>query len=87
MAVRESLSQLREDSNTNLKNEHLLDVLKLCIQAFFTFKGQPYEQIKGIPMGSPIPGYIAAIVLQKLRAAAFEAQKPSVWVRHVDTKS
>ncbi len=35
-------------------------------------------------MGSPIPGYIAAIVLQKLRAAALEAQKPSVWVRYVD---
>ncbi len=35
-------------------------------------------------MGSPISGYIAEIVLQKLEAAAFETQKPSFLVRYVD---
>ncbi len=60
-AVRESLSQHRDDSNANLKNEHLLEVLKLCMQTFFTFQNLPYEQIKGTPMGSPISGYIADI--------------------------
>ncbi len=81
--VRESLSQLQDSSNTELKNEHLLGILKLCMQTFFTFPGQPYEQIKGTPMGSPISGYIAEIVLQKLEAAAFETQKPSFWVCYV----
>ncbi len=51
-ALRESLSQHRDDSNVSLKKEHLLDVLKLYMQAFFTFQNLPYEQIKGTPMGS-----------------------------------
>ncbi len=59
--------QLRDDTNIDLKNEQLADVMKLCMKTFFTFQGQPYEQIKGIPMGSPISGYIAEIVLQKLK--------------------
>ncbi len=83
-AVRESLSQLLDYSSTDLKNEHLLDIMKLCMKAFFTFQGQPYEQIKGTPMGSPISRYIAEIVLQTLEAAAFETQKPSNWVCYVD---
>ncbi len=58
--------------------------MKLCMKTFSTFQGQPYEQIKGTPMGSPISGYIAEIILQKLEAVAFETQKPSCWVRYVD---
>ncbi len=46
--------------------------------------GQPYEQIKGTSMGSPISGFIAEIVRLKLEAAAFETQKPSFWVRYAD---
>ncbi len=84
MAVRESLSQLRDDTNIDLKNEQLVGVMKPCVTTFFTFQGQPYEQIKDTPMGSPISGYIAEIVLQNLEAVAFETQKPSFWVRYVD---
>ncbi len=40
-AVRGSLSQHRDDSNNSLKNEHLLDVLKPCMQTFFTFQNLP----------------------------------------------
>ncbi len=54
------------------------------MKTFFTFQSQAYEQIKGTPMGSPISGYIAEIVLQKLEAAAFATQKPSFLVRYVD---
>ncbi len=39
-AVRESLSQLRDDSNADLQNEHLLAILKLCMKTFFAFQGQ-----------------------------------------------
>ncbi len=35
-------------------------------------------------MGSPISGYIAEIVLQKLEAAVFETQKPPFGVCYVD---
>ncbi len=49
------------------------------MQTFFTFQGQ----IKGTPMGSPITGHVAEIVLQKLEAAAFETQQLSFWVHYV----
>ncbi len=65
MAVRESLSQLRDDFNTDLKNKHLVDILKLFMKTFYTFHGQPYEQIMGTPMGLPTSGFISEIVLQK----------------------
>ncbi len=80
MAEGESLSQLRDDTIIDLKNEQLVDVMKLRMKTVFTFQGQPYEQIKGTPMGSPMSGYIAEIVLQKLEAVSFETQKPSFWV-------
>ncbi len=73
--MHESLGQLRDDSKSDLKDEHLLHILKLFMQNFFIFHGQPYEQIKD---------YITEIVLQKLEAAAFETQKPSFWVSCVD---
>ncbi len=47
MAVRESLSQLRDDTNFDLKNEQLVDVMKLCLKTFFAFQGQ---QIKGVSL-------------------------------------
>ncbi len=84
LAVCESLSQYRDDSNTSLKNEHLLDALKLCMQTVFTFQNLPYEQIKGAPMGSPTSGYIAEIVLQKLEKATFKSLKSTFWVHNVD---
>ncbi len=49
-----------------------------------TFQNPPYEQIKGTTIGSPIPGYITEIVLQKLEATAFETLKPPFGVRYVD---
>ncbi len=35
-------------------------------------------------MGSPISGYTVELVLQKLRAAAFETLIPKFWVLNVD---
>ncbi len=54
------------------------------MQTFFTFHNLRYEQIKGSPIGSPISGYIAEIVFQKLEAAAFETLKPTFWVHLVN---
>nr|VZI35752.1 unnamed protein product [Spirometra erinaceieuropaei] len=43
-----------------------------------------YEQIKGTPMGSPISGLIAEVVLQKLERRLFEEYEPKFWARYVD---
>nr|VZH91336.1 unnamed protein product [Spirometra erinaceieuropaei] len=47
-------------------------------------EGIMYEQIKGIPMGSPISGLIVEGVLQKLEKRLFEKYKPQFWTRYLD---
>ncbi len=41
------------------KNEHPLEILKLCMMTFFTFQNLPHERIKGNPTGSSISSYIS----------------------------
>nr|VZI41452.1 unnamed protein product [Spirometra erinaceieuropaei] len=48
------------------------------------FDGTIYEQVKGTPMGSPISGFIAEAVLQRLESLVFQHHKPKFWVRFVD---
>ncbi|BHF80317.1 hypothetical protein SprV_0702344200 [Sparganum proliferum] len=45
---------------------------------------QPYEQVRGTPIGSPISGFIAEAVLQRLESLVFQHHKPKFWVRYVD---
>ncbi|BHF73119.1 hypothetical protein SprV_0401619500 [Sparganum proliferum] len=51
---------------------------------YFTFDGTIYEQVKGTPMGSPISGFIAEAVLQRLESLVFQHHKPKFWARYVD---
>ncbi|BHF65612.1 hypothetical protein SprV_0200862500 [Sparganum proliferum] len=48
------------------------------------FDGTVYEQVKGTPMGSPILGFIAEAVLQRLESLVFQHHKPNFWARYVD---
>ncbi|BHF67907.1 hypothetical protein SprV_0301093600 [Sparganum proliferum] len=76
-------SQYTEANNTP-KREHLVQMLKYCLQTFFTFEETVYEQIKGTPMGSPLYGFIAEAVLQRLETSVFATYKPKFWARYVD---
>ncbi len=78
-ALRESLRQLRDDSNTSLKNKYHLEHLKFCMQTSFTFQNQPFESAYGTP--------IAEIVPQKLEATAFETLKPLFGTYFIDKPS
>nr|VZI27565.1 unnamed protein product [Spirometra erinaceieuropaei] len=51
---------------------------------YFTFDGTIYEQVKDTPMGSPISGFIAEAVLQRLESLVFQHHKPKFWARYVD---
>nr|VZI14026.1 unnamed protein product [Spirometra erinaceieuropaei] len=57
---------------------------EFCQQTFFTFAGETYEQIKGTPMGSPVSGLVAELVLQELEKIAFIQHEPVFWRRYVD---
>nr|VZI00656.1 unnamed protein product [Spirometra erinaceieuropaei] len=54
------------------------------LRTYFTFYGTIYEQVKGTPMGSPISGFIAEAVLQRLESLVFQHHKPKFWARYVD---
>nr|VZI35813.1 unnamed protein product [Spirometra erinaceieuropaei] len=59
-------------------------LLELCLRTYFTFDWTIYEQVKGTPMGSPISGFIAEAVLQRLESLVFQHHKPKFWTRYVD---
>nr|VZI29858.1 unnamed protein product [Spirometra erinaceieuropaei] len=64
--------------------QDLIELMGHCLKTLFTFEETTYEQIKGTPMGSPISGLIAEMVLKKLERRLFEEYKPQFWARYVD---
>ncbi|BHF63180.1 hypothetical protein SprV_0200617100 [Sparganum proliferum] len=73
----ELLLQSKYDETENrLGHAQILHLLKLCLRTYFTFDGTIYEQVKGTPMGSPISGFIAEAVLQRLESLVFQHHKP-----------
>lgn len=57
--------EIRE--HTKLTDSVFLDILEFCIDsAYCSFDGQFYKQIFGTPMGSPLSGVIADLVMEKL---------------------
>ncbi|BHF60502.1 hypothetical protein SprV_0100346700 [Sparganum proliferum] len=81
----ELLLQSKYDETDNrIGRAQILHLLKLCLRTYFTFDGTIYEQVKGTPMGSPISGFIAEAVLQRLESLVFQHHKPKFWARYVD---
>nr|VZI39431.1 unnamed protein product [Spirometra erinaceieuropaei] len=81
----ELLLQSKYDETENhLGRAQVLQLLKFCLRTYFTFDGTIYEQVKGTPMGSPISGFIAEAVLQRLESLVFQHHKPTFWARYVD---
>ncbi|BHF80262.1 hypothetical protein SprV_0702338600 [Sparganum proliferum] len=84
----ETISELLErhfdETDESVKRRHLVQLLKFCLKKYFTSKGTMYEQIKGTPMGSPLSGFIAEAVIQKLESLVFTTHRPKFWTRYVD---
>ncbi|BHF82622.1 hypothetical protein SprV_0802576100 [Sparganum proliferum] len=57
--------------------------LKSRLRTYFTFDGTIYEQVEGTPMGSPISGFIAEAVLQRLESLVFRHHRPKFWAWYV----
>ncbi|BHF65157.1 hypothetical protein SprV_0200816600 [Sparganum proliferum] len=73
-----------DETDESVKRTHLIQLMKFCLKTFFTFEGRVYEQTKGTPMGSPLSGFIAEAVLQKVETEVFETYRPKFWARYVD---
>ncbi|BHF59621.1 hypothetical protein SprV_0100258200 [Sparganum proliferum] len=81
----ELLLQSKYDETENrLVHAQVLQLLEFCLRTYFTFDGTIYEEVKGTPMGSPISGFIAEAVLQRLESLVFQHHKPKFWARDVD---
>ncbi|BHF62954.1 hypothetical protein SprV_0200594300 [Sparganum proliferum] len=81
----ELLLQSKYDETVNrLGHAQVLQLLKLCLRTYFTFEGTIYGQVTGTPMGSPISGFIAEAVLQRLESLVFQHHRPKFWSRYVD---
>nr|VZI20829.1 unnamed protein product [Spirometra erinaceieuropaei] len=82
--VRQLLVDRYNESDNPLKTEHLMELLRYCLKTNFTFGGQMHEEIKGTPMGSPISGLMAEVVLQRIEHLVFTKYQPKFWARYVD---
>nr|VZI43426.1 unnamed protein product [Spirometra erinaceieuropaei] len=82
--LRKRLEEAYDETHNALKIEHLMRLFEFCRQTFFTFAGETYEQIKGTPMGSPVSGLVAELVLQELEKIAFLQHETVFWRRYVD---
>ncbi|BHF69448.1 hypothetical protein SprV_0301249200 [Sparganum proliferum] len=81
---RKRLEEAYDETQNALKIEHLMRLFEFYQQTFFTFAGETYEQIKGTPMGPPVSGLVADLVLQELEKIAFIQHGPVFWRRYVD---
>nr|VZI39682.1 unnamed protein product [Spirometra erinaceieuropaei] len=82
--LRQRLDEAYDETQNAHKIEHLMKLFEFCQQTFFTFAGETYEQIKRTPMGSPVSGLMAELVLQELEKMAFTQHEPVFWRRYVD---
>ncbi|BHF78130.1 hypothetical protein SprV_0602124100 [Sparganum proliferum] len=73
-----------DEMENHLGHAQVLQLLQLCLRTYFTFDGTIYEQVKDTPMGSPISGFIAEAVLQRLESLVFQHHRPEFWARYVD---
>nr|VZI00662.1 unnamed protein product [Spirometra erinaceieuropaei] len=81
----ELLLQSKYDETENrLGRAQVLQLLKFCLRTYFTFDGTIYEKVKSTPMGSPISGFIAVAVLQRLESQIFQHHRPKFWAQYVD---
>ncbi|BHF74041.1 hypothetical protein SprV_0401712500 [Sparganum proliferum] len=73
--VSELLESQYDETGVTIKRRHLVQLLRFCLKTYFTFEGTTYEQVKGTPMGSPLAGFIAEAVLQKVETLVFATYK------------
>nr|VZI37398.1 unnamed protein product [Spirometra erinaceieuropaei] len=80
----ESIARRLEETPIGIPTEHVLYMLGLCLKNYCQFDGKYYQQVKSTPMGSPISGLLAELVLQRLEEVVIEVIRPKMWLRYVD---
>ncbi|BHF60323.1 hypothetical protein SprV_0100328700 [Sparganum proliferum] len=73
-----------DETENRLGHAQVLQILKFCHRTYFMFDWTIYEQVNGTPMGSPISGFIAEAVLQRLESLVFQYHRPKFCTRYAD---
>jgi hypothetical protein len=72
------LMERRTANDARLSNASYMELLDLCLRTYFQFNGLVYEQTNGTPMGSPISGFVAEAVIQRLERIALPLIQPKL---------
>ncbi|BHF81523.1 hypothetical protein SprV_0802465400 [Sparganum proliferum] len=67
------LREKYDEKENCLGSAQIIQLLKFCLESYFTFDGTIYEQVKGTSMGSPISGCATAA-----RFAGFPTQQSEI---------
>ena len=91
LAKKVTFDLLNEDdtlcNRTDLTMDDIEIALNFCLSnTYFTFEGKYYQQIFGVPMGSPISVVIANLVMEYVEQKAISSfsSSPKLWKRFVD---
>ncbi|BHF61917.1 hypothetical protein SprV_0100489700 [Sparganum proliferum] len=85
--ARHCTEELLQTYTTDVPADALLQLLDVCLETNFSFAKQCYRQLKGAPMGSPISGFLAEAIMQKLESIALPKINPKLWLHYVDQRS
>ena len=72
---------------TALSVQDILDLLSTCLNnSYIKFRGQFYEMVSGLAMGSPVSPIVANIFMADLEKKAISTMEnpPKLWLRFVD---
>ena len=83
--------RLQEDESlkdrTEMSVETIIKLLSFCLTSTtFVYKGQHYQQLDGVAMGSPVSPVIADLFMEDFEMKAFNkySKTPRLWERFVD---
>ncbi len=90
-ALRHIEGQLRQDNSlgdrTSLTVDEIIEGCKHCLlSTTFVFDGAVYQQVEGLPMGSPLSPIVANLYMESFEQHALDtfSHPPRIWRRYVD---
>ncbi len=82
--AKEVVTRLLTENPIDIPTESIMEMLNHCLNNFCIFDDEYYKQNIGVPMGSPISGFIAEAVMQSIEAKIMAQYRPRLWLRYVD---
>jgi len=84
--MHEKLTDIEDwTTKTKLKLEDIIILTELCMDGnYFEFNGSFYQQLEGLPMGSPLSPVFAEFFMQKFEESIVPSQSSiQFWKRYV----